>query len=67
MKIYYNLVSQDLIQCPSCWEQLAWEGSDLNIDQNNTDMYFMVCPVCKERMYIKRSENLDKLYNESQH
>ena len=64
MKIYTELYG-DQIQCPGCFEQLEWTGSDLTIDSKYDDLYYMECPVCKERMYVKRNKALDKLYEKS--
>lgn len=55
-------IQGDQIQCPGCLEQLEWDGSDLTIDPKYDDLYYMECPVCKERMYIKRNKELDILY-----
>jgi hypothetical protein len=64
VKIYPD-IKGDQIQCPGCWEMLEWDGRDLTIDPKYDDMYYMECPVCHERMYVKRNTELDNMYNES--
>jgi len=50
-------IPKRIIECPYCYSELEIDNSDLveytgscNLAYGN---YFVVCPVCKEKIYIK--------------
>ena len=54
----------DVLTCPGCMNDWLWEACDLEADEHNPDMLYVVCPCCKERMYLKRNQSIDNLYKE---
>lgn len=53
-----------IVVCPGCMNEWEWEPCDLEVDKQHPDMYYVVCPYCKDRMWLKRNESLDKIFDE---
>lgn len=46
-----------IIECPDCYSELEIDNSDLVEYKGSSNLvygnYYVICPVCKEKIYIK--------------
>ena len=54
-------------RCERCKTEMSYDKEDLywdSTDYSRLDYYYIICPVCNARIWIKQNEELDKMFKE---
>ena len=51
------------ITCDRCHSVLEYNFMDLEWSHTEEGYYYVTCPVCGERIWIKANDTLDRMYN----
>lgn len=48
--------------CQECKTILVYDGRDLRWSVNKPDYYYLECPICGERVYLKITDHLKDIF-----
>jgi len=64
MKLVERVGRKDLVKCEHCQSELLIEVGDLQWTHCEEDYYYVICPVCGEKVWIKSNEFFDNMWKE---
>lgn len=64
MEVISKIDSIKIRACTNCNSVLRWNPNDLQLDCNEQNYYYIVCPICHSKLWIKRINEIDDMYND---
>lgn len=60
-----KLGNSNYARCECCNTELKYDKYDLHWTHTKEDYYYIICPKCRELVWLKSTHELDQMYHEA--